>query len=80
MGNGICSLLHREMGQPTCRGCTPAGGARARRHTITLIDENVEPIDFDRCARADIVGVTGTAGHRVVSSADLPDRAGFPAL
>ena len=26
---------------------------------ITLIDENVEPIDFDRCARADIVGLTG---------------------
>lgn len=26
---------------------------------VTLIDENVEPIDFDRCARADIVGLTG---------------------
>jgi radical SAM superfamily enzyme YgiQ (UPF0313 family) len=30
---------------PTCR--------------ITLIDENVQPIDFDRCARADIIGLTG---------------------
>jgi radical SAM superfamily enzyme YgiQ (UPF0313 family) len=28
-------------------------------HTVTLVDENVEPIDFDRCARADIIGVTG---------------------
>ena len=28
-------------------------------HRITLIDENVEPIDFERCAEADIVGVTG---------------------
>jgi radical SAM superfamily enzyme YgiQ (UPF0313 family) len=28
-------------------------------HVVTLIDENVEPIDFDRCARADIVGLTG---------------------
>ena len=28
-------------------------------HTVTLIDENVEPIDFERCARADIVGLTG---------------------
>jgi radical SAM superfamily enzyme YgiQ (UPF0313 family) len=28
-------------------------------HRITLIDENVEPIDFERCAQADIVGVTG---------------------
>ena len=45
-----------------CRRCpallaalTPAG------HTVTLIDENVEPIDFERCRRADIVGVTGMA-------------------
>ena len=28
-------------------------------HRITLIDENVEPIDFDSLARADIVGLTG---------------------
>ncbi|HEY3909808.1 MAG TPA: radical SAM protein [Stellaceae bacterium] len=28
-------------------------------HRVTLIDENVEPIDFEQCARADIVGVTG---------------------
>jgi radical SAM superfamily enzyme YgiQ (UPF0313 family) len=33
-------------------------------HQITLIDENVEPIDFDRCARADIVGVTGMIVQR----------------
>jgi len=33
-------------------------------HTITLIDENVEPIDFDRCARADIVGLTGMSVQR----------------
>lgn len=33
-------------------------------HTITLIDENVEPIDFDLCARADIVGVTGMIVQR----------------
>jgi radical SAM superfamily enzyme YgiQ (UPF0313 family) len=30
-----------------------------REHQVTLVDENVEPIDFERCARADIVGVTG---------------------
>jgi radical SAM superfamily enzyme YgiQ (UPF0313 family) len=29
------------------------------QYNVTLIDENVEPIDFDRCARADIVGLTG---------------------
>jgi radical SAM superfamily enzyme YgiQ (UPF0313 family) len=29
------------------------------KHNVTLIDENVEEIDFDRCSRADIVGITG---------------------
>lgn len=38
---------------PLLAALTPPG------HTITLVDENVEPIDFDRCAGADIVGVTG---------------------
>jgi radical SAM superfamily enzyme YgiQ (UPF0313 family) len=33
-------------------------------HTVTLIDENVEAIDFERCARADIVGVTGMSVQR----------------
>ena len=33
-------------------------------HQVTLIDENVEPIDFDRCALADIVGVTGMSVQR----------------
>src|SRR5436189_5635328 len=28
-------------------------------HTVTLIDENIEVIPWDRVARADIVGVTG---------------------
>jgi len=35
-----------------------------REHQVTLIDENVEPIDFDRCARADIVGVSGMVVQR----------------
>jgi radical SAM superfamily enzyme YgiQ (UPF0313 family) len=33
-------------------------------HTITLIDENVEPIDWERCRRADIVGLTGMSVQR----------------
>ncbi len=33
-------------------------------HTVTLYDENVEPIDFDRCAKADIVGLTGMTVQR----------------
>jgi len=35
-----------------------------RHHRVTLIDENAEPIDFDRCARADIVGITGMIVQR----------------
>lgn len=34
------------------------------RHSITIIDENVEAIDFEMCARADIVGVTGMIVQR----------------
>jgi radical SAM superfamily enzyme YgiQ (UPF0313 family) len=33
-------------------------------HTVTLIDENVEPIDYDLVAKADIVGVTGMSVQR----------------
>ena len=31
---------------------------------MTLLDENIEPIDLDRCARADIVGLTGMVVQR----------------
>ncbi len=33
-------------------------------HTVTLLDENVEPIDWERCQRADIVGLTGMSVQR----------------
>ena len=33
-------------------------------HRVTLIDENVEEIDFGRCERADIVGITGMSVQR----------------
>ncbi len=33
-------------------------------HTVTLLDENVEAINFERLARADIVGVTGMSVQR----------------
>jgi len=33
-------------------------------HTVTLIDENAEPIDYDRCAKADIVAMTGMSVQR----------------
>jgi radical SAM superfamily enzyme YgiQ (UPF0313 family) len=34
-------------------------------HHVTIIDENVEALDYERCRRADIVGVTGMAVQRV---------------
>jgi radical SAM superfamily enzyme YgiQ (UPF0313 family) len=43
---------------PLLAALTPAG------HQVTLIDENVEPIDFARCADADIVGITGMVVQR----------------
>ena len=38
---------------PLLAALTPPG------HRVTLVDENVEAIDFERCVRADIVGLTG---------------------
>jgi radical SAM superfamily enzyme YgiQ (UPF0313 family) len=38
---------------PLLAALTPEG------HTVTLIDENVEAINWERCAKADIVGITG---------------------
>src|SRR5215471_1423450 len=33
-------------------------------HTVTLLDENVEPLDYERLARADVVGLTGMSVQR----------------
>ena len=33
-------------------------------HHVTIIDENVTAIDFERCAQADLVGVTGMSVQR----------------
>src|SRR6478609_988720 len=43
---------------PLLAALTPEG------HTVTLMDENAEAIDFERCARADIVGITGLSVQR----------------
>src|SRR5437868_11020917 len=43
---------------PLLAALTPPG------HTVTLVDENVEPLDYDRIARADVVGVTGMIVQR----------------
>ena len=33
-------------------------------HRVAILDENIEPLDFDRIARADIVGLTGMSVQR----------------
>ena len=43
---------------PLLAALTPEG------HTVTLMDENVEAINYERCAQADIVGVTGMSVQR----------------
>src|SRR5215210_917389 len=43
---------------PLLAALTPDG------HRVTLMDENVEPLDFDRLAKADIVGLTGMIVQR----------------
>ena len=43
---------------PLLAALTPAG------HSVTLVDENVEALDWERLARADIVGVTGMSVQR----------------
>lgn len=43
---------------PLLAALTPA------EHSVTLLDENVEPIDFDRLERADLVGLTGMSVQR----------------
>ena len=52
---------------PLLAALTPPG------HEITIIDENVQLIDFDLCARADIVGVTGMNVQRVRMHAILDE-------
>ncbi|MCE9606945.1 MAG: B12-binding domain-containing radical SAM protein [Planctomycetia bacterium] len=51
-------LLGKRANLPTA--CLPLLAALTPgEHTVTLIDENVEAIDFARLEKADIVGVTG---------------------
>ena len=59
---------HGQMVQLSIRGANgdtrELAALTPPEHTITLIDENVEAIDWERCARADIVGVTGMSVQR----------------
>jgi radical SAM superfamily enzyme YgiQ (UPF0313 family) len=52
---------------PLLAALTPAG------HRVTLLDENVEALDFDHIARADIVGLTGMVVQRARMRAILTE-------
>ena len=54
--NGTAALP--VMALPLLAALTPP------EHTVTLIDENVDEIDWERCQRAEIVGVTGMVVQR----------------
>jgi radical SAM superfamily enzyme YgiQ (UPF0313 family) len=43
---------------PLLAALTPAG------HTVTLVDENIEALNWERLSRADIVGITGMSVQR----------------
>jgi len=56
-------LLCKKANLPTA--CLPLLAALTpAEHNVTLVDENVEDIDFDRLAKADIVGLTGMVVQR----------------
>jgi radical SAM superfamily enzyme YgiQ (UPF0313 family) len=59
----VLPLIRKKAAMPTASlpllaALTPPG------HSVTIIDENVEPIDYGRVARADIVGITGMSVQR----------------
>jgi radical SAM superfamily enzyme YgiQ (UPF0313 family) len=56
-------LLGKRANLPVA--CLPLLAALTpEEHSVTLVDENVEELDFDRLAQADIVGVTGMSVQR----------------
>src|SRR5438067_713392 len=63
---------HPPLALPTLAALTP------RRHDVTLVDENVEPIDL--AADADLVGITGyyIQQERIIELADAFRARGIP--
>jgi radical SAM superfamily enzyme YgiQ (UPF0313 family) len=56
-------LLHKRANLPTA--CLPLLAALTpEEHQVTIVDENVEDLDFDALARADIVALTGMSVQR----------------
>ena len=60
----VLPMLGKKCNLPTA--CLPLLAALTPDgHRVTIVDENVEPIDYDLVARADIVGLTGMSVQRV---------------
>ncbi len=56
-------LLHKRANLPTA--CLPLLAALTPdEHNVTIVDENVEPLDYGRLAQADIVALTGMSVQR----------------
>ena len=57
-------LIGKKSNLPTA--CLPLLAALTpAEHTLTLMDENVTALDFERIAKADIVGLTGMSVQRM---------------
>jgi radical SAM superfamily enzyme YgiQ (UPF0313 family) len=56
-------LLGKRANLPTA--CLPLLAALTpQEHTVTIVDENLEPLNYDRLAKADIVALTGMSVQR----------------
>ena len=58
------SLMGKKANLPPAGLLLLAALTPREEHEVTIIDENVAEIDFDRCARADLVGLTGMIVQR----------------
>ncbi|WP_428311676.1 radical SAM protein [Hydrocarboniphaga sp.] len=71
-GDKRCQMITGAL--PTLAGLVPDG------HHVELLDENVEPIDFDALARFDVIGVTGMIVQRARMQQILLRLQSVPAL
>src|SRR3954451_11450837 len=75
-------LLGKRANLPTA--CLPLLAALTPdEHTVTIVDENVEPLNFDRLAKADIVALTGMSVQRermIEILTELKARGAFTAV
>ena len=56
-------ILHKRAAMPVA-GIGLLAALTPAEHRVSIVDENVEDLDFERLARADLVGVTGMGVQR----------------